>query len=110
MLDPSSSFFFFFNDPPTTEISPLPLHDALPISPPPAWGARTSRERPVRRASLPPAPPPERTAPPSPNRRARRPCDRETRASLRQPRTCGQPPETSPHAAARPPGSRPCRT
>src|SRR2546422_3905730 len=23
--------FFFFNDPPTTEISPLPLHDALPI-------------------------------------------------------------------------------
>src|SRR5256885_7380057 len=31
-------FFFFFNDPATTEISPLPLHDALPISrvrPPP---------------------------------------------------------------------------
>src|SRR5258708_33101566 len=27
------SFFFFFNDPPTTEISPLPLHAALPISP-----------------------------------------------------------------------------
>src|SRR5256885_3973755 len=25
--------FFFFNDPATTEISPLPLHDALPISP-----------------------------------------------------------------------------
>src|SRR3989475_2328723 len=25
-------FFFFFNDPPTTEISPLSLHDALPIS------------------------------------------------------------------------------
>src|SRR5256884_7778157 len=25
-------FFFFFNDPPPTEISPLPLHDALPIS------------------------------------------------------------------------------
>src|SRR2546423_9953658 len=24
--------FFFFNDPPTPEISPLPLHDALPIS------------------------------------------------------------------------------
>src|SRR3712207_9267256 len=23
---------FFFNDPATTEISPLPLHDALPIS------------------------------------------------------------------------------
>src|SRR2546429_8431315 len=28
-------FFFFFNDPATTEISPLPLHDALPISPHP---------------------------------------------------------------------------
>src|SRR2546422_5400055 len=24
-------FFFFFNDPATTEIYPLPLHDALPI-------------------------------------------------------------------------------
>src|SRR3989441_11777254 len=24
-------FFFFFNDPATPEISPLPLHDALPI-------------------------------------------------------------------------------
>src|SRR2546430_13609671 len=27
----SSSFFFFLNDPPPPEISPLPLHDALPI-------------------------------------------------------------------------------
>src|SRR5256886_5781177 len=27
------SFFFFFNDPATTEIYPLPLPDALPISP-----------------------------------------------------------------------------
>src|SRR2546427_11942766 len=26
-----SHLFFFFNDTPTTEISPLPLHDALPI-------------------------------------------------------------------------------
>src|SRR2546425_12424016 len=26
-----SFFFFFFNDPPTPEISPLSLHDALPI-------------------------------------------------------------------------------
>src|SRR2546422_7398004 len=26
------SFFFFFNDPPTPEIYPLSLHDALPIS------------------------------------------------------------------------------
>src|SRR5258707_15785313 len=27
-----SFFFFFFNDTAPTEISPLPLHDALPIS------------------------------------------------------------------------------
>src|SRR3990167_7083989 len=27
----SSCLFFFFNDPATTELSPLPLHDALPI-------------------------------------------------------------------------------
>src|SRR5256886_17256237 len=27
-----TSSFFFLNDPPTTEISPLPLHAALPIS------------------------------------------------------------------------------
>src|SRR3712207_8328843 len=27
--------FFFFNDPATTEIYTLPLHDALPIWPPP---------------------------------------------------------------------------
>src|SRR3712207_7467421 len=26
-----SLLFFFFNDTPTTDISPLPLHDALPI-------------------------------------------------------------------------------
>src|SRR2546422_9089631 len=34
MLTPrsSSSFFFFFNDTATTEIYPLSLHDALPIS------------------------------------------------------------------------------
>src|SRR5256885_15578399 len=29
---PGICLFFFFNDPATTEISPLPLHDALPIS------------------------------------------------------------------------------
>src|SRR5258708_40179373 len=28
---PACFFFFFFNDTATTEISPLPLHDALPI-------------------------------------------------------------------------------
>src|SRR2546429_2595894 len=29
---PATNNFFFFNDPATPEISPLPLHDALPIS------------------------------------------------------------------------------
>src|SRR5256714_12378356 len=29
--DLSNFVFFFFNDPAPTEISPLPLHDALPI-------------------------------------------------------------------------------
>src|SRR3989475_2010910 len=33
--------FFFFNDTATTEISPLPLHDALPISSPAADGSGT---------------------------------------------------------------------
>src|SRR5256885_12111766 len=32
-LPASLFFFFFFNDTPTTEIYPLPLHDALPILP-----------------------------------------------------------------------------
>src|SRR2546430_11359730 len=32
-------FFFFFNDTPTPEISPLPLHDALPI-----WQVRNEVE------------------------------------------------------------------
>src|SRR5260221_7955086 len=36
-------FFFFFNDTAPTEISPLPLHDALPISIAPA--ARASKIR-----------------------------------------------------------------
>src|SRR2546430_13642302 len=40
--------FFFFNNTATTEIYPLPLHAALPISPPP--------ERPIPRA-----PPPRRS-------------------------------------------------
>src|SRR5256885_11273398 len=31
-LTHKQSFFFFLNDPPTPEISPLPLHAALPIS------------------------------------------------------------------------------
>src|SRR2546430_5268594 len=32
-LESAKFFFFFFNDPATTEIYPLSLHDALPISP-----------------------------------------------------------------------------
>src|SRR2546429_7806148 len=36
MLQSSTvSFFFFFNDPAPPDISPLPLHDALPIFSPP---------------------------------------------------------------------------
>src|SRR2546430_15973175 len=47
-------FFFFLNDPPPTEISPLPLHAALPISrppprsSPPAQGARDPGGGPAR--------------------------------------------------------------
>src|SRR3989442_7063796 len=32
LREQQSNFFFFFNDTATTEIYPLPLHDALPIS------------------------------------------------------------------------------
>src|SRR5256885_6326014 len=46
-------FFFFFNDPPPPEISPLPLHAPLPISPP-----RRRRRRANRREG-PPARPTE---------------------------------------------------
>src|SRR2546426_7825750 len=46
----SRFFFFFLNDPPPTEIYPLPLHDALPISDP---GAAQHRVVPGRRARLP---------------------------------------------------------
>src|SRR2546421_7882142 len=54
-----SLFFFFFNDPPPTEISPLPLHDALPIyralGPLPAHARRRpAHDRPLHR---PPAAP-----------------------------------------------------
>src|SRR5256884_8866808 len=43
-------FFFFFNDPATTEISPLPLPDALPISDR-AAGSRGAALLAVRRAA-----------------------------------------------------------
>src|SRR5260221_12176714 len=52
-----SFFFFFLNDPATPEISPLSLHDALPISPPPACErtiARTKRHAARRRTSTAP--------------------------------------------------------
>src|SRR5256884_7125486 len=45
-------FFFFFNDTPPTEISPLSLHDALPISVP---LARPAHHRTARRSGEPPA-------------------------------------------------------
>src|SRR5256885_13158995 len=43
-------FFFFFNDTATTEIYPLPLHDALPICPSNASRCRQRRasSRPTR--------------------------------------------------------------
>src|ERR1017187_2075832 len=44
-------FFFFFNDPATTEIYPLSLHDALPIS---------AIDRTGRRSDTPPLRPPGR--------------------------------------------------
>src|SRR3712207_7888019 len=56
-------FFFFFNDPPPTEISPLPLHAALPISPagPPARAAQDGPAQPVLdRAARPEEPRPGR--------------------------------------------------
>src|SRR5256885_13842645 len=47
------SCFFFFNDPPTPEISPLSLHDALPIfAGPPAPAIPELERLGVRRASL----------------------------------------------------------
>src|SRR5256885_13143983 len=48
MLLSLSSSFFFFNDTATTEIYPLPLHDALPICRPPAcppWSPDHARTR-----------------------------------------------------------------
>src|SRR3990172_8323543 len=58
---------FFFNDPATTEIYPLPLHDALPIS---GRGTLRARERssPARSS---PATRPGGSRPPSPARRRR---------------------------------------
>src|SRR2546430_12381542 len=47
-LDFRLVFFFFFNDPATPDIYPLPLHDALPISPRPGRarrGAGAARRR-----------------------------------------------------------------
>src|SRR3982751_3566911 len=43
----SSSLFFFFNDPATTEIYPLSLHDALPISPSTSSTRRRARSKPL---------------------------------------------------------------
>src|SRR5256884_8691094 len=49
--DALCSLFFFLNDPATTDIYPLPPHDALPISSPP-------RCPPRKRSTDPPRPPP----------------------------------------------------
>src|SRR5256885_271963 len=53
----SDFFFFFFNDTATTEIYPLPLHDALPISaarpPGQCWRTRARSRRPRGRGPEP---------------------------------------------------------
>src|SRR5205085_9965587 len=66
---PSSPFLFFFRAPPTTHLSTLSLHDALPIS-----------------SSSPPAPPPcrrRRPAGPQPRRSSRSSPALASRASRR---------------------------
>src|ERR1043165_93268 len=84
LLLPLAILFFFFNDTAPTEIYPLPLHDALPISAPP--GGKSARRRPDRRGRIDPRPslrgpsprrrrsretarPPERAARPRPDHR-----------------------------------------
>src|SRR5256885_3731857 len=47
----SSFFFFFFNDPAPPEISPLPLHAALPIGPHASLNAELNRRIGLRRIS-----------------------------------------------------------
>src|SRR2546429_8131984 len=67
-------FFFFLNDTAPPELSPLPLHDALPISPPPGASASVlpspappPRPRLSRRRRDPrPPPPPPRSRPGDP--------------------------------------------
>src|SRR2546430_12275621 len=51
-MNDSRLSFFFFNDPAPTEISPLSLHDALPIS-----GRRGCRDRRRSRRRRPQSPP-----------------------------------------------------
>src|SRR5256886_14754555 len=72
----SYSFFFFFNDPAPTEISPLPLHDALPISWPPPRAAPPGCSRAPSPASR------RRTAPPR-SARARTPAPAAPPAGVR---------------------------
>src|SRR3989442_4605507 len=55
-------FLFFFNDPATTEIYPLSLHDALPISRRRAGAGRGGPSRRGRRARSPDARRPPRPA------------------------------------------------
>src|SRR2546430_2959411 len=47
--------FFFLNDPPTTEISPLPLHAPLPISAPLSVAGQTQDAKKQTAPSSPPA-------------------------------------------------------
>src|SRR2546430_5078039 len=58
--------FFFFNDTPPTEIYPLPLHDALPISRSRPSRGRSRRTPPAARARASRAGPSPSTSPRSP--------------------------------------------
>src|SRR2546430_8158258 len=77
MLFPHPFFFFFFlNDTATTEIYPLPLHDALPIlegitEPSPATRERVAEGR-VRVGTTPHSPPRHHHSPPRARRRGGR--------------------------------------
>src|SRR2546421_12109759 len=68
----SDSVFFFFNDTATTEIYPLSLHDALPISPSSSQTLTIS----IHRGAVGPARTSNPAAPPQPAPRASSPAAR----------------------------------
>src|SRR5258706_13777172 len=81
------SFFFFFNDTATTEIYPLSLHDALPISRPPRAGRVVKLPRASSGAAL--------CALPAPSARVRSGCAPPAASSLAERRCWKSPISTS---------------